>query len=57
VLPVDYAWQPNLTFSLPCRLVGKSFSALRVGLSDLWQLAFSVQINPLAAVHPISAAY
>jgi hypothetical protein len=39
------------------RLVGKSFSAVRVGLSDLWQLAFSVQINPLAAVHPIAAAY
>lgn len=39
------------------RLVGKSFSAIRVGFSDLWKLAFSVQINPLAAVHPISAAY
>ncbi|KAG0604304.1 hypothetical protein M758_10G160600 [Ceratodon purpureus] len=39
------------------RIVGRSFSSLRVGLSDLWQLAFSVQINPLAAVNPISAAY
>lgn len=51
------SYQSNFLLLFSCRLMGKSFSAISVGLSDLWKLAFSVQINPLAAVHPISAAY
>jgi len=30
--------------------------AVKRALVDLWQLAFSYQVNPLAAVQPLSAA-
>ncbi|XP_024385322.1 protein APEM9 [Physcomitrium patens] len=39
------------------RFIGKAINSFGVGIRDFWQLAFSVQINPLAAVNPISAAY
>jgi hypothetical protein len=38
------------------RFTIKSLSAIQAGVSDLWQLAFSMQINPLAAVQPLSAS-
>ncbi|CAK9857887.1 unnamed protein product [Sphagnum jensenii] len=38
------------------RFAIKSLSAIQAGVSDLWQLAFSMQINPLAAVQPLSVS-
>eukprot|EP01018_Ginkgo_biloba_P027548 Gb_01013 [translate_table: standard] len=38
------------------RTLMEQSGALRRGLIDLWQLAFSVQLNPLAAVQPLPSA-
>ncbi|KAH1160898.1 hypothetical protein AAZX31_01G001500 [Glycine max] len=38
------------------RIVRRQAMAVKRALVDLWQLAFSYQVNPLAAVQPLSAA-
>ncbi|XP_031254432.1 protein APEM9 [Pistacia vera] len=38
------------------RTVGRRLLSVRKALVDLWQLAFSYQVNPLAAVQPLPAA-
>ncbi|KAL2321401.1 hypothetical protein Fmac_030370 [Flemingia macrophylla] len=38
------------------RTVRRQMTAVKRALVDLWQLAFSYQVNPLAAVQPLSAA-
>ncbi|RDX91736.1 Protein APEM9, partial [Mucuna pruriens] len=38
------------------RIVRRQVMAMKRALVDLWQLAFSYQVNPLAAVQPLSAA-
>ncbi|TKY44498.1 hypothetical protein E2542_SST30774 [Spatholobus suberectus] len=38
------------------RIVRRQVIAVKRALVDLWQLAFSYQVNPLAAVQPLSAA-
>lgn len=35
------------------RMVAKGASSIRSALFDAWQLAFSVQVNPLAAVQQL----
>lgn len=43
----DYSW---------FRIVGRQVMAVKRALIDLWQLAFSYQVDPLATVQPLSAA-
>ncbi|KAJ0035853.1 hypothetical protein Pint_25457 [Pistacia integerrima] len=38
------------------RTVGRRLLSVKKALVDLWQLAFSYQVNPLAAVQPLPAA-
>lgn len=38
------------------RFVRKQALSIKKGLMDIWQLAFSYQVNPLAAVQPLPAA-
>ncbi|KAJ7973678.1 putative 3-phosphoinositide-dependent kinase [Quillaja saponaria] len=38
------------------RIARRQVISLKKALTDLWQLAFSYQVNPLAAVQPLSAA-
>ncbi|KAK7314327.1 hypothetical protein VNO77_32847 [Canavalia gladiata] len=38
------------------RIVRRQVVAVKRALVDIWQLAFSYQVNPLAAVQPLSAA-
>ncbi|KAF7801905.1 protein APEM9 [Senna tora] len=38
------------------RVVGRQLAAVRRALVDMWQLAFSYQVNPLAAVQPLPTA-
>ncbi|KAB1212056.1 hypothetical protein CJ030_MR5G024628 [Morella rubra] len=38
------------------RIAGKQVMLLKKAVTDFWQLAFSYQVNPLAAVQPLAAA-
>jgi hypothetical protein len=51
----------GLCFSEYChyswfRIVRRQVIATKRALGDLWQLAFSYEVNPLAAVQPLAAA-
>ena len=43
-------------FAYSFRMVRTQVTAMKRALVDLWQLAFSYEVNPLAAVQPIAAA-
>ena len=43
-------------FILFYRIVSRQVSSVRRALIDAWQLAFSVQVNPLAAVQQLPSA-
>ena len=44
----------NVTLLFILRLAKKQASSIKKAVVDLWQLAFSYQVNPLAMAQPLS---
>lgn len=54
LLPLGVKYIPqNLVY---CRVLKRQALNVKKAVTDLWQLAFSYQVNPLAAVQPLPSA-